>query len=182
MKKWLPYLLLLVILAIGLISWFLETGKQRLPEELSVDASSQILNSRVTMEKKILMVIAFRDFKDEEYFVTKEVLENAGFTVETTSSRSGIALGVDGGEVEIKILPKDIKVTDYAAVVFVGGPGISTEITNSDFQLLAQEFNQEGKIVAAICLAPELLAQAGLLKNKKATVWSSPLTKVLLNF
>jgi len=51
MKKWLPYLLLLVILAIGLISWFLETGKQRLPEELSVDASSQILNSRVTMEK-----------------------------------------------------------------------------------------------------------------------------------
>jgi protease I len=35
-------------------------------------------------------------------------------------------------------------------------------------------FHQSGKVVAAICLAPAVLARAGILKGKKATYYESP--------
>ena len=39
---------------------------------------------------------------------------------------------------------------------------------------LARYFHETGKVVAAICLAPVVLARAGILKQKKATVYDSP--------
>lgn len=129
------------------------------------------------MEKKILMVIAFRDFKDEEYFVTREVLEKNGFLIETASSQKGMALGVDGGEAAIGLLPDEIAFQDYAGIVFIGGSGMFKELNSQKFHKLAKEFMENDKIVAAICIAPGLLAKAGLLNNLRATVWSSALDK-----
>jgi protease I len=37
---------------------------------------------------------------------------------------------------------------------------------------IIREFNESGKIVAAICFAPLILAHAGILNGKKATMWS----------
>ncbi|PIR71487.1 MAG: hypothetical protein COU43_02395, partial [Candidatus Nealsonbacteria bacterium CG10_big_fil_rev_8_21_14_0_10_37_25] len=34
------------------------------------------------------------------------------------------------------------------------------------------------KVLASICISPVILAKAGVLKGKKATVWSSPMDKV----
>jgi protease I len=42
---------------------------------------------------------------------------------------------------------------------------------------LAKETIEKDKILAAICISPVILANAGVLKGKKATVWSSPLDK-----
>jgi len=54
---------------------------------------------------------------------------------------------------------------------------MTEELDNLDFQKLARDFNQENKLVSAICIAPVLLAKSKLLENKRATVWSSPLDK-----
>jgi len=35
----------------------------------------------------------------------------------------------------------------------------------------------QGKVLAAICIAPGILAAAGVLNNKKVTVWSSAMDK-----
>jgi protease I len=43
---------------------------------------------------------------------------------------------------------------------------------------LAQEMNAAGCPVAAICIAPVILAKAGLLKHKKATVFSSEIETI----
>jgi len=127
--------------------------------------------------KKVVFIIAFRDFKDEEYFQPKEILEGAGVEIKTASAEKGIATGAEGGEAEIDFLVSEINPTDYDAVVFIGGPGALKYLDNDVSYELAKKTIAAGKILAAICISPVILAKAGVLKNKKATVWSSPLDK-----
>lgn len=128
-------------------------------------------------DKKALFVIAFKDFRDEEYFQPKEILEKAGFEVFNTSSEKGIAQGTEGGEVNINFSINNVKVSNFDVVVFIGGPGAGRNIDDKRFQQLAVEAIKNDKVLAAICIAPVILAKARVLKNKKATVWSNVLDK-----
>jgi len=127
--------------------------------------------------RKILFVIAFKDFRDEEFFEPKEILEKAGFQIEVASTEKGTAVGVNGGEAEVNFSAEEVNVDDYEAVVFVGGAGATRNIENSRFHRIAREAMMKNKIVAAICIAPLILARAGILENRKATVWTSALDR-----
>jgi protease I len=119
---------------------------------------------------KILMIIPPERFRDEELFVTKEVLTTTGHQVTTASIVSGIIKGSRGGSITADILITDVKITDYQAVVFVGGGGSKLYFHNADVQKIARQTYQNGQVVAAICLAPVILANAGILDGVKATV------------
>ena len=127
--------------------------------------------------KKIAMVVAFQDFRDEEYFVPKEILEEAGAEVKTASNQMGRALGADGGEVEIDLLVEDLNPADFDAVVFIGGPGCLENLDNENSYRVAKDTVSQNKVLASICISPIILAKAGVLKGKKATVWSSPMDR-----
>lgn len=129
------------------------------------------------LNKKVLMIIASKDFKDEEYFTPRQVLEQAGAEVKVASDTAGIAQGVEGGEVAANFKLSEVKVGDFDALVFVGGPGAVTYLDNSDSYRIAQEAISQDKILAAICISPTILAKAGVLQSKKATVWTSALDK-----
>ena len=129
------------------------------------------------MAKKIIFIIPQKDFRDEEYFISKEVLESNGIKVVTASNERKIALGADGGEVPVDIEIKDIKIEDYEGLIFIGGPGSLTYLNNQQSHNLAIEAFKQGKIVGAICISPIILSEAGLLNGKKATVWSDSLNK-----
>jgi protease I len=122
------------------------------------------------------MVIAPQGFKDQEYFEPKEILQNNSIEVTTASLQIGVAIGSEGKKTNIDVatdyLLKDKeKLQEYEAVVFIGGGGMAKLVSEPKFIELAQEFNKMSKIVAAICVAPVLLANAGILKNKKVTVF-----------
>jgi len=177
-KKNVFYTIILVLALFGMVLWGLPLTIFSPKQSIAPSPSSTVtLLYNKTMEKKILMVVAFKDFKDEEYFVTKEVLEKADYLIETTSSQKGMALGTEGNEAVIILLPNEVNPQNYEGIVFVGGSGMRKELDNQEFQKLAQEFVKNDKIVAAICVAPGLLAKAGVLNNLKATVWSSVLDK-----
>lgn len=127
--------------------------------------------------KKIVMIIAFRDFRDEEYFVPRRILEEAGVRVVIVSSKKDTAIGADGGEAEVNLLVEEINIADFDAVIFIGGPGALKYLDNDDSYKLAQETIFQNKVLAAICIAPTILAKAGVLKGKKATVWSGAVDK-----
>lgn len=127
--------------------------------------------------RKILMVIAFKDFRDEEYFVPKEILEESGAEVKTASSKTGYALGADGSETAVDYLVQDVDLNNFDAVVFVGGPGCLANLDNENSYNLAREVVAKNKILAAICVSPVILAKAGVLNGKSATVWSSVMDK-----
>ncbi|MCX6737291.1 MAG: DJ-1/PfpI family protein [Candidatus Parcubacteria bacterium] len=129
------------------------------------------------MPSKIIIVVAKKSFKDEEYFVTKEIFEGTGFIVTTTASEKGVAEGVDGGEANIDVTLENIDLESAIALVLIGGGGAQTYLENEAIHNLIKKAYQSGKIIGAICIAPAILAKAGILNGKKATVWTSSLDK-----
>ncbi len=127
--------------------------------------------------KKILMVIAFRDFRDPEYFIPKTAFEKAGFIIKTASNKEGIAVGADGGEAEVDVSIKDIDINGFNAVVFIGGAGCLKYLDNNDSYSLIKKAAEKKLFLAAICISPVILAKAGVLKGKRATIWSGPMAK-----
>ena len=129
---------------------------------------------------KIAMVIAFKDFRDEEYFQTKEILEKVGFEISVFSNKKGIAIGKFGGEALIENTFKDLDISKFDGLLIVGGSGAIEYLDNPETYFLINEAKNQKKIISAICIAPLILAHAGILKGKKATVWSSDLDKSAL--
>jgi protease I len=118
---------------------------------------------------KILMIIAPERFRDEELFVTKEELEKDGHETVIASTVKGICPGSRGGFASATLTLNEVQ-TEYAAVVFVGGGGSKILFNNEDSLRIAGEMCKRNKVVAAICLAPVILANADILKGKNATV------------
>lgn len=65
---------------------------------------------------------------------------------------------------------------EYDMVVLPGG-GPGTEVLAKDARIsgLIKKMAESGKFVAAICAAPKVLAQAGLLNGKRATAYPGTL-------
>ena len=123
--------------------------------------------------KKVLMVIAFDKFRDEEYSEPRKIIEENGYKVVVASWKKGIATGMLGKKVKVDITLKDVKVDDYDGVIFPGGVGASRYFENKIVWRIIQEFHNKKKVVGALCLSPVILANAGILKGKKATCWFS---------
>ena len=126
---------------------------------------------------KVAIIIAFKDFKDEEYFTPREILEIGRAEIKVVSDELGIASGVDGGEVKVDAKLADLDVSDFDAVVFIGGPGALSHLDNQDSYKIIKDAASQNKVLAAICISPVILAKAGVLQSKKATVWTSSLDK-----
>ncbi|MCX5706318.1 MAG: DJ-1/PfpI family protein [Candidatus Omnitrophica bacterium] len=122
--------------------------------------------------KKVVMIIAHQGFRDEELLEPKEVLENNGVIVKIASSSLGEAKGKLGARVMPDMLVKDINSEDFNAVIFVGGPGGVQYWDDPVAHKILQKAYKENRIVAGICSASVTLARAGILKGKRATVFS----------
>ena len=119
--------------------------------------------------KRVLFVIAHEIFRDEEYQIPRDILEKNGFLITVASSSLSTAIGKHGTEVKPDILLKDAKPLDFKAVVFVGGAGCKEYWNDAQAHSLAKEFYDAGKLTTAICSAPVILANAGILQGKNAT-------------
>jgi len=124
-------------------------------------------------QKKVLMVIAPENFRDEEYQEPRAILEARGCAVTVASTRPGPAKGMLGMTVTPDTTLDQVVAKDFDLVVFVGGYGAETYYNHPTAQAIATETIRSGRPVGAICVAPTILANAGLLKGKKATVWES---------
>jgi len=127
--------------------------------------------------KKVAIVMAFKDFRDAEYFVPKEIFEKFGATVTAVSTKKGTALGADGGDVEVDLTLEELKPADFDGIVFIGGPGALKELDNEKSYSLIKETVSKNKVLGSICISPVILAKARVLKGKRATVWSSALDR-----
>jgi protease I len=137
----------------------------------------EIVMPQESSGQKVAMIVSFEDFRDEEYFIPKEILERAGFEVVTVSNALGLAHGVAGGEAQVDVLLSQLRNEDYQAIVFIGGPGALENLDNPDAYRIIQTAVQTNQVLAAICISPVILAKAGVLQGKEATVWSSYLDK-----
>jgi len=117
----------------------------------------------------VLMVIASGDFRDEEYREPAQALARAMAGVVVASSSKSDSVGMFGLHVTPDLLLSEVDVSKYAAVVFIGGSGASEYFNDATAHKIARDAADQGQLVCAICIAPSTLANAGLLKGKKAT-------------
>lgn len=120
---------------------------------------------------KILIIIAPQGYQDIEYEEPKKVLTKAKHQI-TTASTAKTAYGSLGGKTEVDIILNEVKPENYDAAIFVGGPGSTIYFDNKTALSLAKTFYESGKLTCAICAGPIILANAGILKDKKATCYS----------
>ncbi len=119
-----------------------------------------------------LVIIANEGYQDHEFAGTEMGLVNAGFQVIVASTEVGPCRGKFGGHVDAQMAIHDLDVKDFDRVAFIGGPGAKTLQNNHDAHRIAKDTVKAGKILGAICIAPTILAKAGVLKGKRATVWN----------
>ena len=128
--------------------------------------------------KPILIIIAPKDFRDEELFETKDELEKFGHKTVIASNIKGTCFGTKGGFAISEIESDHIDTKNYDGVVFIGGFGSQLFYNDETAHQIAKKMNAQQKLVGAICIAPVILAKAGLLKNKNATVFSSEINTI----
>jgi protease I len=83
------------------------------------------------------------------------------------------AEGMLGLKVKPDVLIGNVKEEDYDGIVFVGGGGAAEYFDSPIAHRMARNFFEQGKLTSAICIAPATLANAGVLKGKKATSFPS---------
>lgn len=131
-------------------------------------------------DKKILMVVAPTNFRDEELQEPREIFQQDGGVVSIASKGVSEAEGMLGARVDVDLDLSEVSVSDYDAVVFVGGTGASVYFDSPEALRIAKEAYEQGKVVGAICIAPSILANSGILSGKKATAFISEEEKLIV--
>lgn len=123
---------------------------------------------------KILIVVAPEKFRDEELAEPVAAFKAAGIGYDIASTRRGICTGMLGAKATAVSLD-DVDPKAYDGLVIVGGGGAQTHLWEDELlQPMVRFFHEKMKPVGAICIAPVVLARAGILKGKKATYFQTP--------
>lgn len=124
---------------------------------------------------RVLSIIAEKGFRDEEFAIPYEILKGAGHAVDVASTSPGEAVGKLGLRVKPDLPVGKADPGNYSAVLVSGGPTTPVYIwPNGSIHRVLLAVHGNGGVVAAICLAPAVLARVGLLKGKRATVFRTP--------
>ena len=122
---------------------------------------------------KVAIILA-DGFEELEAVAIIDVLRRAGIDV--------VSAGLNEGPVssarKVKVIPDaiidNLNSDDFDMLVLPGGlPG--SDNLNADKRVgdLIRDFNDKGKVTGAICAAPYVLANAGVLEGKHATSYPS---------
>lgn len=118
------------------------------------------------------LVFLATGFEEIETTTIVDVLRRANIEVTVTSLTPNLVEGVHG----IKIAPDkhidDITVKDYDAIVLPGGnPGYKNLRKDPRVIKMVKEAFAANKLIAAICAAPAVLSDAGILEGKACTIY-----------
>ena len=125
-------------------------------------------------DKKVMILIAPEGFRDEEFSQTHAALKGAKADIMVVSTRTGVCHGTLGSVAHAHMLLDDAVNVKRDCLVLVGGAGAAIYIDDKRVEAIARQVAEDGKVLAAICLAPVILSHAGLLDGVAATVYPAP--------
>jgi protease I len=135
-----------------------------------------IANSRI-------MILATNGFEQSELETPRDRLRGASAAVEIVSLKEGEITGWDkkdwGSAVKVDKTLDDVSIDDYDALVLPGGQ-INPDLLRVEKKAVdfVRDFEATGKPLAAICHAPWLLIEAGVIEGKRVTSYKSIVTDV----
>jgi protease I len=164
---------MIFIIGLSMFAALLLTGCKENAEEASVSKEGSQEMKKPLAGKKVVMIIAPQNFRDEELIEPQDVLIEKGALVKVACSSLEVSKGMLGAQVKPDILISGIQPEEWDAIILVGGSGANVYWEDSTVHLLLNQAVAQNKIVGAICIAPVTLANAGILSGKKATVYPS---------
>ena len=110
-------------------------------------------------------------FEEIEFATIVDILRRAGIDV----TAAGLKEGATNGAHSIKVIPDTsidkVRADDFDAIVLPGGNPGFVNLGRSDKVLkLVKAMHDKNKYVTAICGAPSVLAKAGVIRGKRATI------------
>lgn len=122
-------------------------------------------------DKRVVMIIAPKNFRDEEYVYPHAALQLAGADITVASTHRGMCTGMLGAKVEADATIQDVADDNWDLVVIVGGNGANIYWDDPVVHGLVKDTVARKVPLAAICISPSTLAHAGVLKGVRATAW-----------
>jgi len=130
-----------------------------------------------------VLIMATNRFEEGELFGPREILLGKGATVTLASLDRAEIMATVHDDPGKTIMPDltiaEARAQDYDALLLPGGVGNPDRLrTDRDAVALIRAFDAAGKPIGAICHAPWLLAEADVLRGKRATSWPSIRTDI----
>ena len=122
------------------------------------------------------MVVVFlaEGFEEVEALAPVDILRRAGVAVKLAGVTGAMVTGSHGICVKTDLPAEEVDPAGLQAMMLPGGlPGTLNLEKSPAVQACIDSCVEQGKLVAAICAAPSILAHKGLLKGKKATAFPS---------
>jgi protein deglycase len=122
--------------------------------------------------KQLLLFLA-PGFEEIEAISTIDILRRADIQVYSVSITGDVrVVGAHGIAVEADILYPDVDFEKTDMLILPGGaPGTKNLNVHEGLKAALLKFAEEGKPLAAICAAPRILGQLGILDGKEATCY-----------
>ena len=124
------------------------------------------------MKTRVLCLMADA-FEEIELITPVDLLRRAGIEVVIASLHRKTAVGRNGIRVEADVSLVSLDPSSFDMLLIPGGPGVTNLRKDGRAATLARAFATAGKPVAAICAAPLVLMDAGLLDGKRFTAHQS---------
>lgn len=134
--------------------------------------------SPMKLSGKTVAILATDGFEQSELFTPRDELTKAGAAVKIVSLQGGEIQGFDhlnpGRKVKVDLTLKEARVEDFDALMLPGGANNPDTLRIEDAALnFVRSFFDAGKPVGAICHAPWILINAGLVKGRKLTSYKT---------
>jgi protease I len=135
------------------------------------------------LEGKKVAILAADMFERVELEKPRKALEDAGATTEVISIHDGEIQGFDhfdpASKVKVDKTVEEVSPDDYDALVVPGGVGNPDQLRGDENVVsFVRSFFDAGKPVAAICHAPWVLVEAGVVRERKLTSWPTLQTDI----
>ncbi len=127
----------------------------------------------ITVMRKRVLCLLVDGFEEIELVTPVDLLRRAGVEVVIAAVHSMMATGRGGMRLEADALLADLDPMWFDLLLIPGGPGVGDLRRDGRAALLARDFVEAGKPVAAICAAPLVLLDAGLLNGRRFTAYHS---------
>ena len=118
-----------------------------------------------------ILVPLINGFEEIEAITTIDILRRAGIEVVTAGLAGTMIKGGQGVQVMVDKRLDDVAKDSLDGIVLPGGPGFEGLGRSEKIIDIISYLENRGKLVAAICAAPSILAKMGLLENRAATIY-----------
>ena len=111
-------------------------------------------------------------FEEVEAMAPLDLLRRGGIEVKTVGVTGEYVTGSHNITIKADILPEAVEYEKLDCVILPGGLPGTTNLEKDDRVQAAIDFaNEKKKLICAICAAPSILGNKGLLKGEKATCY-----------